>query len=84
MPETTSFDAIALEHGDRLRAVARRVVGCDETAAELVQDGLFRVWRDRASITIREHLGGYLARAVRNRALDHIKRRRLEARWLER
>jgi RNA polymerase sigma-70 factor (ECF subfamily) len=78
-----AFDELAEQHGQRLRAVARHVVGCSETAAEVVQDVLFRLWKDRESLVIREHVGGYLARAVRNRALDQVKRQRVESRWRE-
>lgn len=82
--DRTAFDEIVRSHDTRLRAVAHRVVGCPDTAAEVVQDVFFRLWRDRETIEIRDHLGGYLARAVRNRALDRQKRLRLEYRWLER
>lgn len=82
--DRTAFDEIVRSHDARLRAVAHRVVGCPDTAAEVVQDVFFRLWRDRETIEIRDHLGGYLARAVRNRALDRQKRLRLEYRWLER
>lgn len=82
--DRTAFDEIVRSHDARLRAVAHRVVGCPDTAAEVVQDVFFRLWRDRSTIEIRDHLGGYLARAVRNRALDRQKRLRLEYRWLER
>lgn len=82
--QAISLDEIARLHGTRLRAVAERVVGCSETAAEVVQDVFLRLWRDRETLEIRDHLAGYLARAVRNRALDLRKRRRLESRWLER
>ena len=82
--ERSAFDEIAALHGQALRATARRLLGCPETAAEVVQDVLFRLWRDREELTVREHLAGYLRRAVRNRALDQIKRRRIESRWLER
>lgn len=82
--DRTAFDEIVRNHDARLRAVAHRVVGCPDTAAEVVQDVFFRLWRDRNTIEIRDHLGGYLARAVRNRALDRQKRLRLEYRWLER
>jgi RNA polymerase sigma-70 factor (ECF subfamily) len=84
LSDPSAFDEISRRHGTRLKTVAERVVRCSETAAEVVQDVLLRVWRDRASIEIRGHLGGYLARAVRNRALDLHKRHRLESRWLER
>jgi RNA polymerase sigma-70 factor (ECF subfamily) len=82
--ERAAFNEIAERHGCALRATARRVVKCPETAAEVVQEVLFRLWRDREALAIREHLGAYLSRAVRNRALDHLKRQRVESRWRER
>jgi RNA polymerase sigma-70 factor (ECF subfamily) len=78
------FDALARIHGPRLRTVALRVTRCHEAAAEVVQDVFLRLWRDRQSLEIREHLAGYLATAVRNRAIDLARRRRRESRWIER
>jgi RNA polymerase sigma-19 factor, ECF subfamily len=79
-----AFDQIAKEHGAGLEAVARRVLRCSENAAEVVQDVLFRLWRDRERLAIEGPIGPYLRRAVRNRALDQLKRRRVESRWRER
>jgi RNA polymerase sigma-70 factor (ECF subfamily) len=85
IPESRdALAALAREHSARLRSIAERVLGCRETAAEVVQDVFLRLWQNRASVSIKGSVGGYLARAVKNRALDLAKRRRIESRWLER
>jgi RNA polymerase sigma-70 factor, ECF subfamily len=82
--DPTALDEIALRHQRRLQAIACTVVRCPQTAEEVVQDVLFRLWTQRTALGIRGQLDHYLGRAVRNRALDRVRRHRLEARWLER
>jgi len=79
-----AFDELAREHRADLEAVARRVIRCSEIAADIVQDVLYRLWRDRERLMIEGPLRPYLRRAVRNRALDQVKRHRVESKWRER
>jgi RNA polymerase sigma-70 factor (family 1) len=78
-----AFEAVFREHYGRLCAVAARIVGCGETAEEVVQSVLLRVWRQREDLAITGTLAGYLYCAVRNGALMHLRRERLERRWQE-
>jgi RNA polymerase sigma-70 factor (ECF subfamily) len=76
-----AFDELARDHRADLEAVARRVIRCSEIAADIVQDVLYRLWRDRERLVIEGPLHPYLRRAVRNRALDQVKRHRVESKW---
>ncbi len=76
-----AFDELAREHRADLEAVARRMIRCSEIAADIVQDVLYRLWRDRDRLVIEGPLRPYLRRAVRNRALDQVKRHRVETQW---
>jgi RNA polymerase sigma-70 factor (ECF subfamily) len=49
-------------------------------AEEVVQDVLLELWRRRESITFETSLRAYLFQAARNRALNHLRRLRVEAR----
>lgn len=66
-----------------LCAYAARAVRSRETAAELVQDVFYRIWRGRANWEVGRSLRAYLYRATRNRALDYLRHERLERRWAE-
>jgi len=76
-----AFEAVFSTYAGQLQEVARRIVRCREAATEIVQEVFYRVWRNRDNLEIREQLAGYLYRATRNRALDHLKRRQLERQW---
>lgn len=67
-----------------LAAFAYRYVRSRDTAAELVQDVFYRIWRSRAAWHIEGSLQAYLYRATRNRVLDYLKHERIERRWAER
>lgn len=65
-----------------LEAYARRFSRSRDTAQDLVQDVFARLWEQRAALTIRGSVRGYLYTAVRNRALDIRRRDAADAvRW---
>ena len=49
-------------------------------AEEVVQDMMLALWRRRESLVVDESLRAYLYRATRNRALNHLRRQRVEQR----
>src|SRR5688572_27830244 len=63
---------------------AYRYLHSVDDARDLVHDVFFRVWRDRRRIGIQRDLRTYLYATVRNRALDRLKRQRIEERWVAR
>src|SRR5256885_14212682 len=49
-------------------------------AEEIVQDVMLELWRRRESLTLEQSLRAYLFQASRNRALNHLRRLRVESR----
>jgi RNA polymerase sigma-70 factor (ECF subfamily) len=49
-------------------------------AEEVVQDVLLELWRRRESLTLEQSLRAYLFQASRNRALNYLRRLRVESR----
>jgi RNA polymerase sigma-70 factor, ECF subfamily len=76
-----AFEALFRTFAPGLCAVAARYVQSRAVAEELVQDLFFDIWNRRAELVIEGTIGGYLATAIRNRALNHVKREQLAARW---
>jgi RNA polymerase sigma-70 factor (family 1) len=73
---TRAFDAYRAE----LRSYAQRFVKSREAAEDVVQDVFFRVWNRWTEIDIAGNLRGYLYRATRNSALNHMRDERREER----
>ena len=67
-----------------LRNFAESYLRSREAAEEIVQDVFFVVWRDRATFRLRRSVKGYFYVAVKNRALNKIKRGQNEQRSGER
>ena len=49
-------------------------------AEELVQDVMLELWRRRETLTLEQSLRAYLFQASRNRALNYLRRQRVETR----
>jgi len=49
-------------------------------AEEIVQDVMLELWKRRESLALEQSLRAYLFQASRNRALNHLRRLRLETR----
>ena len=49
-------------------------------AEEIVQDVMLELWRRRETLTLEQSLRAYLFQASRNRALNHLRRLRVETR----
>jgi RNA polymerase sigma-70 factor (ECF subfamily) len=79
-------DEAALEflmrtYAPRLGAIAYTLLGRHDLAKDVVQDLFVALWEQRASLDIRQGLSSYLARSVRNRALNAIRHERHQARF---
>jgi len=79
-----AFEALFREHHPGLCRFAEGYVRDPAVAEELVQDVFFELWRGRAGWELRTTLRAYLYGAVRNRALNHLKRAGRERGWLAR
>lgn len=60
-----------------LCSYVNRYVGSAAVAEELVQEVFLSVWERRATLDPRSAVEGYLYRIARNRALNHVKHRRV-------
>lgn len=69
-----AFDALALRHIPALVRFAGAIVADRDTAEDVVQVVLARLWEGRASILVRGSVVAYLCAMVRNQALD-VRRR---------
>lgn len=79
--DSTAFESLYLALYPPLCAFVATIIGNAAHSEDIVQDLLCRIWERRA--TWRPTSGGvrrYLFGAARNRALNHLKRQRVEAR----
>lgn len=65
-----------------LVVVAYKMLNDDHKARDFVQDVLFRVWEKRRNLNIEISLKAYLRRAVVNRVLDDMRKRKRHV-WSE-
>jgi RNA polymerase sigma-70 factor (ECF subfamily) len=79
--DAVAFEAMFRTYYGRLHAFAREFVYDAATVDELVQDVLCWVWQHRETWVVDTSLKTYLFGAVRNRALNHVRRERLAERW---
>lgn len=70
---------VFITHRAQLRSLAKRVVGTADLADEVVQDAYVRLAEGAGSGTRIERPYCYCCQVVRNIALDHCRRRSLEA-----
>jgi RNA polymerase sigma-70 factor (ECF subfamily) len=80
--DVAAFEAAFRMHYAALCAFARHRVGSIDAAEELVQETFLRVWQNRERLDPAQSLRSYLYRAVLNHALNELKHRRVETRWL--
>lgn len=71
-----AFKRLYYFYFSRLYYFARSLVGQPEQAEEIVQDVFTRLWKNRASLDIIQHLSIYLYRSVRNGAMNFLESRR--------
>jgi RNA polymerase sigma-70 factor, ECF subfamily len=72
--DVAAFESLFHAHHATLHTFAARYVGSDDEAAEVVQDVFFAVWESRATWTPTTSVVSYLFGAVRNRALNRVRR----------
>lgn len=74
------FEALVRAHYPRLCNFATRYVDTRETAEDIVQEVFLSIWRRDVQIDHETPLP-YLYRAVMNRAVMHLRQRRVRDRW---
>jgi RNA polymerase sigma-70 factor, ECF subfamily len=81
--ETERFELVFRAHYAELCDFVHGYVKSRETAADLVHDLFLRLWQLQETETPPPLTRPYLYSAARNRALKHIRHRRLVSRWTE-
>jgi RNA polymerase sigma-70 factor (sigma-E family) len=76
--ETAAFDAFVRARMPELRRFGRVLTGCDEAAADLVQDALERTLLHWSRIQTRDNPEGYVRRIMVNRNISLWRRHRRE------
>ena len=72
-----AFDALVRRYDRRALAVAYRLLGNVEDAADVAQDAMLRGYRSLHQLADRERFGPWLMRIVRNLALNYRRSRAL-------
>ncbi len=75
-----AFDTIFRTWYAPLVRAAEAMLRDRAAAEEVVQDMMLALWRRRETLEVDESLRAYLYRATRNRALNHLRRQRVEQR----
>jgi RNA polymerase sigma-70 factor (ECF subfamily) len=78
--DEAAYESLFREYYARLCTHANSILAAPDIAEEIVQDVFVKLWRNRGSWEVRSGVRAYLYAAVRNGALNHIKRRHTEER----
>ena len=81
--DESAFSELFRSYYSQLYRFARRYVKNKQAAEDIAQDVFVNIWRNREKWRIRTSLRSYLYTAVRNRALNHLKRAEVENRRAE-
>lgn len=73
--DENAFEMMFRTYYPRLCRFAADCVHSESRARDLVQDVFLRIWERRTEWKVRDSLKAYLYQAVRNRALNHVRRR---------
>lgn len=79
--DPAAFETLFRAHYEALCAFALRYADSSAVAEEIVQDVFTKVWTDRARWPAPTNRRAYLFTAVRNRALNVGRRRKIEQDW---
>lgn len=82
--DSAAFEQVFRSHYVALCASVYRLLSSRADAEEIVQEVLRRVWEHRAQWAPQGSIENYLHRAVRNEAVNRLRRRHLEQSWYER
>jgi RNA polymerase sigma-70 factor, ECF subfamily len=77
-----AFEALFRAYVEPLCAFAYTYVQSQHAAQEIVQDLFSRIWDRRQSLAVPRSVHAYLYGATRNRAINHLRNRRTENRFL--
>ena len=72
--DSTALGQVIDRYWPSLVSYARRLVRDGDTAEDIVQEAMLRLWKQRAQWTPTQQLQGFLYRITRNIALNELKR----------
>jgi RNA polymerase sigma-70 factor, ECF subfamily len=78
--DDSAYEAIFRQWYAPLVATTAALLRDQGPAEEVVQDVLLELWRRRETLTLEQSLRGYLFPSTRNRALNYLRRQRVESR----
>ncbi|HWN07493.1 MAG TPA: sigma-70 family RNA polymerase sigma factor [Steroidobacteraceae bacterium] len=76
LARAAALEAVMRQHNQRLYRLALSLVGDPDDAEDVLQESYFHAFEKRASFAGRSGLGAWLARIVRNQAIDCLRARR--------
>jgi RNA polymerase sigma-70 factor, ECF subfamily len=76
-----AFEALFRTYGGPLCAYVDSVIQAPDEAQDLVQELFLWIWDHRADWTVPGAISTYLYRSARNRAISHLRHRRVEQRF---
>jgi RNA polymerase sigma-70 factor (ECF subfamily) len=82
--DSAAFEALFRAMYDQLCEFAEGYVRSSHAAEEIVDDVFLKLWAERDRRAVRGSVKSYLYVAVRNHALNHIARRKVEQRYSDR
>ncbi len=82
--DPAAFERMFRAYRNDLVAFAESLLRSREAAQEVVQELFLRIWQQRELWELSGPLNAYLFRATRNRAINHLRHERIEARFRER
>ncbi|TKG92934.1 RNA polymerase sigma-70 factor [Puteibacter caeruleilacunae] len=71
--EYSLFNELFMRYYSRLCAFVYDITNDKSSAEDIVQELFIRIWERRSNIDIQESVSGFLFRAARNAALNHIR-----------
>jgi RNA polymerase sigma factor (sigma-70 family) len=77
--DVTAFEATVRGYGPQLASFARGLLGAPDDAEDVVQEVFWRIWDRRQEWRPTVSVRAYLLTAVRNRALNVLAHRRVQA-----
>jgi len=78
--DNAAYEAIFRQWYAPLVATTAALLRDRGPAEEIIQDVMLELWRRRESLVLEQSLRAYLFQAARNRALNHLRRLRVETR----
>ena len=71
-----AFGELAITLGDRLHAVAHRILRDRDLAGDVTQQALLKIWQELPRLRDAEHFGGWSYRVLVNTCRDEMRKRR--------